>query len=109
MSRALSDLLKGSVGGKKTGEFDFPADAVTAFKILKGAFTTAPMLNHFDPAKFTVMETDASGHAVAGILSQYKSEDVLKADGKEASSLRHPIAFWSRKMIPAEMNYQTHD
>ena len=29
-------------------------------------------------------------NAVAGILSQYKSEDVLKADGKEASSLRHP-------------------
>ncbi len=43
------------------------------------------------------METDASDFAVAAILSQILSDRW------------HPVAFWSRKMIPAERNYETHD
>jgi RNase H-like domain found in reverse transcriptase/Reverse transcriptase (RNA-dependent DNA polymerase)/Integrase zinc binding domain len=109
VSRPLFDMLKGSVGGKKTGMFELSAEGKGSLNTLKVAFTTAPMLNHFDPELFTVIETDASGQAVAGILTQYRSEKMLKADGRAASTLRHPIAFWSRKMIPAEMNYQTHD
>ena len=105
----LSDLLKGSIAGKKTGVFEFPIAASKAFELLKIAFTSAPMLTHFDDTLFTVMETDASGQAVAGILTQYRSSEILKADGKVAKDLRHPIAYWSRKMIPAERNYQTHD
>jgi len=46
--------------------------------------------------KFRV-ETDASGHAIGGVLSQ-------KQDGKWK-----PIAFLSRTMQPAERNYEIYD
>jgi hypothetical protein len=95
----LSDLLKGSKDGKKPGPFDFPEKAKSAFQTLKQAFTSAPMLLHYDPAKPTQLETDASGFALAGVITQQQ----------EAGGLWHPVAFWSRKMLPAEMNYETHD
>jgi hypothetical protein len=30
-------------------------------------------------------------------------------DEKSMRGMWHPIAFWSRKIIPAEKNYKTHD
>jgi len=61
---------------------------------LKEAFTTAPILIHFDFAKEIVVETDASDIASAGILSQ-----------PGCNGLLHPIAFFSKKHTPAECNY----
>lgn len=43
------------------------------------------------------METDASDFALAGILSQYHAETL------------HPVAYNSRGMTPAEINYDVHD
>ena len=43
------------------------------------------------------METDASGHAIGGVLSQ-------EQEGKWK-----PIAFLSRTMQPAEQNYEIYD
>ena len=43
------------------------------------------------------METDASGHAIGGVLSQ-------EQDGKWK-----PIAFLSRMMQPMERNYEIYD
>jgi len=94
----LSDLLKGSKNGIKLGPFEFPPRAEEAFKRLKQAFMSAPMLRHYDPAKPTRLETDASGFALAGVITQ-----------QQEGGLWHPVAFWSRKMLPAEMNYETHD
>ena len=94
----LSDLLKGSKNGKKTGPFLLTDGAKEAFRLLRDAFTTAPILRHFDPRLRIRVETDASTFAIAAILSQ------LFEDG-----LWHPVAFWSRKMIAAEQNYETHD
>jgi len=100
----LSDLLKGSEKGKKPGPFEFPERARKAFDSIKVAFTSAPMLVHYNPAMPTTVETDASGHGVSAILTQpLETGDVGK------TALRHPVAFWSRKMTPAEMNYETHD
>ena len=42
-----------------------------AFDELKVAFSTAPVLKPFDRSLKTIMETDASNQAIAGILSQY--------------------------------------
>ena len=39
-----------------------------AFNLLELAFTSAPVLHHFDPALLPVVETDASNYAIAGIL-----------------------------------------
>ena len=94
----LTDLLKGSKGGKKPGPLVMTDAATKAFYQLRDAFLGAPILRHFEPALKIRVETDASGFALAGILSQ------LFEDQKW-----HPIAFWSRKMMPAEQNYETHD
>lgn len=94
----LTGLLKGSKEGKKTGPFLWGDAEQTAFRTLCDAFTTAPMLVHFDPNRKIRIETDASDFAVAAILSQPDNDGAW-----------HPVAFWSRKMIPAECNYETHD
>ena len=66
----LTALLKGSKNGKKTGSYVLTKEAKEAFRKLKAAFVTAPVLQHFDPEKPIHIETDASGFAVAAILSQ---------------------------------------
>ena len=94
----LTGLLKGSKNGKKTGPFVWTNVEAQAFRSLCDAFTTAPILRHFDPTRKLRMETDASNFGLGAILSQQFD------DGHW-----HPIAYWSRKMIPAERNYETHD
>ena len=73
--------------------------AKLAFSRLRQAFTEAPILHHFDPERYIRIETDASGYAIGGILSQLTPD----------SGQWHPVAFFSRKMIPAETRYETHD
>ena len=94
----LTNLLQGSKDGVKSGPFVWPDDAERAFRQLLAAFTDVPILRHFDPERKIRVETDASNFAIAGILSQPDDEGHWK-----------PVAFWSRKMIPAERNYETHD
>src|SRR5437763_501444 len=66
----LTALLKGSKNGKKTGSYILTKEAKEAFRKLKATFAMAPVLQHFDPEKPICIETDASGFAVAAILSQ---------------------------------------
>ena len=66
---------------------------------MKQQFTTAPILAHFDYEKECIVETDASDNVSAGVLSQYSSED-----GK-----LYPVAFFSRKHSPQEINYKIYD
>ena len=77
----------------------WPDDAEQAFRRLIEAFTTAPMLMHFDPRRRIRVETDASIFAIAAILSQLN----------EANGWWQPVAYWSRKLIDAERNYETHN
>jgi len=102
IARPLTSLLKGSVNGKKPGPLQLDNEAAEAFRTLCTAFTEAPVLVHYDPAASTKVETDASNFACSGILSQLQS---IKGENPEW----HPIAFWSRKFIPAEQNYETYD
>ena len=60
-------------------------DARIAFNRLRLAFTEAPILRHFDPECHIWIETDASGYAIGGALSQLTSgtspnEVVIKTD-----------------------------
>ena len=82
---------------KKEVKWDFDAAAETAFTKIKSSFTDAGMLKHFDPSLPTIIETDASDYAISGILSQYHEKRL------------YPVAFMSRKMNPAERNYEIHD
>ena len=69
-----------------------------AFELLKRRFTTAPILLHFDPQLPCIIETDASDFAIGAVLSQLSADRRL-----------HPVAFHSRKMDKAEVNYEIHD
>lgn len=82
---------------KKNSTFNFDDAARTAFRTIKERFSDASILRHFIPDLETVIETDASDFAISAILSQYH--------GKEL----RPVAFMSRKMLPAELNYEIHD
>lgn len=104
LSRPLTELTKGEHFTTRTGKrkmkyspFSWGDKEQSAFEELKKAFTTAPILAHYDPEKETWVETDASDFVTAGVLSQMHG-DVLK-----------PIAFFSKKMSPAETNYMIYD
>ena len=101
----LSDMLKGMKKGKKTGVFVLTSSVQAAFRKLCDAFTRAPVLVHFDPKKPIQLKTDASGYAIAGILSQPADTHA----NSKSSAHWHLVAFWSRKMIPAERNYEMHN
>lgn len=77
-------------------------EARAAFQLLKDKFSSGPLLVHFDPRLPCRIETDASGFAISGILSQPRP-------GKNGKVQWHPVAFYSRKMSSAERNYDTHD
>ena len=91
--RPLTNLTRKAVA------FIWSAKCQKAFETLKSAFTTAPILAHYDPDNPTVLETDSSDFAIGSILSQID----------RMSGILHPIAFYSRSMIPAEMNYDIYD
>jgi carbonic anhydrase len=56
------------------------------------------VLRHYQPDLPARLETDASIQGIAGIFSQLQSNRNW-----------HPIAFWLRKLIPAEKNYYTYN
>ena len=81
--------------GKK--EWKWEEEHQRVFEELKEKITSQPVLALLRrKGKFRV-ETDASGHAIEGVLSQ-------EQEGKWK-----PIAFLSRTMQPAERNYEIYD
>lgn len=84
---------------RKDVPFVWGADAQSAFEFLKQSFSSAPILVHYHPNRPTILETDASDYAIAAILSQHLPE----------TSELHPVAFFSRTMISAELNYEIYD
>src|SRR5438045_942109 len=99
IARPLHQLLHGMKNGKKPGLIanNWQKPQQEAFEQLIDAFITAPVLRHYDPDRKLRMETDASGTACAGILSQ-KWKDGW-----------HPIAYFSRKFSGPELNYPIYD
>ena len=83
---------------KKDVPFRFTPKCRDTFKALKERLTSAPILAIFDPEKESILETDASDYAIGACLTQ-KGDD----------GLARPIAFYSRKIIGPELNYDIHD
>ncbi|SPO30394.1 related to pol protein [Ustilago trichophora] len=94
IAKPLTALVKPTERFKK---FGLPEEAKQAFHRLIQAFTTAGVLRHFDYHLPTRLETDASDFAIAGVLKQ------------EHEGRWHPVAYYLRKMAPAEKNYEIHD
>jgi len=92
LAAPLSELNKKGVPFVWTTERD------EAFKRLKLAFTQAPVLAQWDPDRDTLVETDCSGSALGGCLSQ-----------KGSDGLWRPVAFHSAKLSDAQRNYTIHD
>ena len=83
---------------RKDVPFVFDKACKASFKTLKIAFTSAPILQHFDPDLQSVVEADSSDYASGGVLSQYGPDGIL-----------HPVAYFSRRLVPAECNYEIYD
>ncbi|KAK3544947.1 hypothetical protein QTP86_029196, partial [Hemibagrus guttatus] len=86
----LTNLLR-----NKPKSLTWNPTALQAFDTLKQAFTTAPLLVHPDPERPFVVEVDASTTGVGAVLSQQQG----------TPPRLHPCAFFSRKLNPAEVNY----
>ncbi len=78
--------------------FALTDEARTAFEKLRSAFLSGPVLRHFKPDLPITLITDASDFALSGILHQPDEQGLL-----------HPVAFFSRKFAPAEINYEIYD
>jgi hypothetical protein len=83
---------------KKDEPFVWGSEQQLAFEIMVTAFTTAPALRHSDHEWEVIIETDVSDYVSAGVLSQWDNEGVL-----------HPVAYYSKKHLPAEWKYDIYD
>ena len=99
-----------------TGKPNFlTPDAKMAFNQLRLAFIETPIFRHFDLESHIWIETNASGYAIGGVLSQLNVDsdappnDPNNSNSKSDFGQWHPIAYFSRKMIPTETRYKTHD
>ena len=63
-------------------------------------FLKAIIFHHFDLEYHIHIETDVLGHVINEVLSQLTSDN---------SGRCYLMAFFSRKMIPAETRYKRHD
>lgn len=78
---------------KKKMQFECSDTCQKAFDLLKECFTSAPILTHFDYEEECIMETNVSDDVSADVLSQYGKNSKL-----------HPVAFFSQKYSPQEIN-----
>ncbi|KAI0994874.1 hypothetical protein K3495_g13307 [Podosphaera aphanis] len=83
---------------KKGTPFRWGQEQEESFESLKSLFSTAPILALWNGDNPTVLETDASGWATGGCLLQKQPGGQLK-----------PVAYFSKKLSPAECNYDIHD
>src|SRR5437588_6112315 len=86
IAKTLMDLTK------KDQPWKWGPEQQSAFDALIKAFTSPPILKHFDLTKEIILETDASNFAIGFVLSQKW----------EGTSL--PVGIHSRKMEKAERN-----
>ena len=91
----LNHLL--STPKDKASKLTWTADATTAFTTIKEALAKATLLFHPQPDAPTSIMTDASDVAVGAVLQQRIARDL------------QPIAYFSKKLKPAETRYSTFD
>jgi len=88
----LTDLTK------KNQKWQWTENEQFAFEELKRRVTMEPILTTFDPVKPAEVEADSSDYALGACLTQ-----------EDDQGRKHPIAYWSRKLTAAELNYDIYD
>lgn len=81
---------------QKNVSFIWSEECQKAYELLKKEVTSDQVLVHFNPDIPLILSTDASNHAIAGVLSHKFSDNSIK-----------PIAFISRALSKTEQNYST--
>ena len=92
IAKPLSELTSEKVNFKWTEERE------KSFNDLKNALLSAPVLAFPQPSKEFVLEVDASGVAVGGVLSQYQNDGLL-----------HPVAFFSTALKPEQRDWSPYN
>ena len=69
-----------------------------SFQKIKDGYRDNQFLTLHDPEKQTWVHADASDYALGAEISQ-----------EDKNGKRRPVLFYSRKLLPAEMNYSTPD
>ena len=82
---------------RKDAKFAWSNKCELAFNELKKRVCKAPIPVHFNPSKECHVETNSSDYVSAGVLSQ------------EHNGILHPVAYFSKRMVPAECNYKIYD
>jgi len=93
MAAPLTELLKNTKGGSQNLEWSVSCQ--TACMSLKAAFTSAPVLRHFDPTLRTAVHIDGSQNAVGAVLLQWQ----------EGEDNPRPVAYMSRKLKGVQYRY----
>ena len=96
IAQPFNDHLTGEGASRKSEWVSLSEDALKAFKALKQACMTAPVLAFADYTKPFLLETDASKDRLRVLLSQ-----------KQADRQYHPVAYGSRALMPYEKNYHS--
>ena len=94
-SRIVRPIMKLT---QKDTLFEWSPACQSSFDSLKEKITSAPVLRHYDRSKKAVLETDSSDYVNGGVLSQEDDQGDL-----------HPVAFYSKNMLPTECNYEIYD
>jgi hypothetical protein len=87
----LTKLLKNGAA------WEWGTEQEQSFQDLKKTLISAPVLLIPDPNKPFVVNTDASKFAMGGVLAQDQGNGL------------QPVAYWSAKLNPAEVNYSAYD
>ena len=95
IAQPLSKHLAGEEAIRKSEWVSLSEDALKAFKVLKQACMTAPILAFADYTKPFLLETDASKDGLGAVLSQ------KQADGQ------YHLTYGSRALMHHEKNYDS--
>ncbi|KAK3516125.1 hypothetical protein QTP70_005370 [Hemibagrus guttatus] len=90
LTAPLTSLLR-----KKPKNLSWTSGAIEALRKLKAAFCMTPTLVHADPTRPFVVEVGTSALGVGAVLSQRRGE----------TPVLHPCAYFSKRLSPAEQNY----
>lgn len=91
----ISVLLTNMLKKSEPTKLKWNSEQVTAFKLLKEALMTAPVLITPTFENPFIVQTDVSQYAIGAVLSQ----EMIDGD--------HPVSYISRKLLPREQNYST--
>lgn len=83
---------------KKNKKFHWNSDCEEAFQMLKESLVSAPIMAFPQPQGTFILDTDASGYAIGGVLSQLQKDE----DGEEVERV---IAYASRTLTETERRY----